>query len=158
MGSSLPPANGPHSHHYACDGQAWLTFCPGPHVPTPLSSALWAWAPIAFGCGLFNGATPIWEQPRAQDTARWLSRLAIFSPEEPNHSDGFSGLAAPSSFLLSLARPLFPWLALTTSGLRCRNSSYPLKDFLGWSLVPYTRREGRSEVAKAERENLGTKG
>lgn len=88
--TSNPPSR-PHLHHYAWDGQAWLKSCPEPHVPTPPSSLLWA--PVALGCGLFNGATPVWEQPRAQDTGRHLSKLAIFSPKEPNHSDGLSGLA-----------------------------------------------------------------
>lgn len=40
---------------------------------------LWAQAPVALGCGLFNGATPVWEQPGAQDTGGQLSKLAILT-------------------------------------------------------------------------------
>lgn len=84
------PVSGPHCT-IACNGQAWLKSCPEPHVSTPSLSPLRA--PVALGYGLFNGATPVWEQSRAQDTGRHLSKLAIFSPKEPNHTDGRSGLA-----------------------------------------------------------------
>ena len=59
--------------------------------PSPASSP--PWVLVALGCGLCNRVTPVWEQPRAQDTGRHLSKLAIFSPKEPDHSDGLSGLA-----------------------------------------------------------------
>lgn len=37
---------------------------------------LWAQDPVALGWSLFNGVTPVWEQPGAQDTGRHLSKLA----------------------------------------------------------------------------------
>lgn len=86
------PAHRPHLHHCACDGQVWPKPCPEPHVPAfPPSSP--PWALVAIGCGLCNRVTPVWEQPRAQDTGRHLSKLGIFSTKEPDHSDGLSGLA-----------------------------------------------------------------
>lgn len=108
------PSSRPHLPHCAWDGLAWPRPCPEPHVPAPPSRPLWA--PVALGCGLFNGVTPVWEQLRAQDTGRHLSKLAIFSSKEPNHSDGLSGLAGclphPSTTSLAsipLTGPDYQW-------------------------------------------------
>lgn len=87
-----------HLHNCIGNGQAGLSPVQGPYVATLPSRPLWAQAPVALGSSLFNGVTPVWEQPGAQDTGRQLSKLAIFFffyflPAEPNHSNGFSGLA-----------------------------------------------------------------
>lgn len=120
--SHMQPGQQASLSHCACDGQAWLKSHPEPRVPTPPPSPLWA--PVALGCGLFNGATPVWEQPRAQDTGTHLSKLAIFSPKEPKHSDGLGGLAGclPRPPPTSLSpMPLAP--VLTTGGVWLRTSS-----------------------------------
>lgn len=75
--SDLLPCQQASLYRYACDGQAQLKSCLEPHIPTPPSSPLWA--PVALGCGLFNGATtPVWEQPRAQDTGLLIPNLLFF--------------------------------------------------------------------------------
>lgn len=65
----------PHTILSVTDWQAQVLS--GPRAPTHFQSSL-AQAPAALGCSLFNGATPVWEQPGALDTERHLSGLANF--------------------------------------------------------------------------------
>lgn len=128
-----------HLHNCICNEQAGLSPVQGPYVPTLPSRPLWAQAPVALGSSLFNGVTPVWEQPGAQDTGRQLSKLAIFFIfYQQSQTTVMGSVAWLDAFLI----PPTTILAPITNGLWFKTSSYPLEDLLGWNLVPYMT-EGR---------------
>lgn len=115
-------------HNCICNGQAGSSPIQRPYVPTLPCRPLWAQAPVAFGCSLFNRVTPVWEQPGAQDTGRQLSELFFFFFYQQSQTTAMGLVAWLCAFLI----PPTTILAPVTNGLWFKTSSYPLEDLLGW--------------------------